>query len=102
MRLLSWFRWQQEALIVNVSIKPAAKVTQVLGVHDQHLKIALKAPPIEGKANEALIAFLAELFGTPKSAVTILKGLTNKKKQVKICRPKNREVLNEGGTGDTK
>lgn len=71
-----------------IRVQPGAKRTSILGVYDDgsqlQLKIALKAPPIDGRANEALIAYLAEIFALPRSAVTIAHGLTGKSKLVML------------------
>lgn len=70
---------------VAVQIQPNAKKTEVIGVLDDALKIKLHAQPIEGKANEALVKFLAGALKVPKSAVTITHGLTNKRKLVEVA-----------------
>jgi uncharacterized protein (TIGR00251 family) len=67
-----------------VQITPNAKKTEVVGVLDDALKLKLQAQPIEGKANEALVRFLAGALSVPRSAVTITHGLSNKRKLVDI------------------
>ena len=67
-----------------VQITPNAKKTAVVGVLDAALKLKLQAQPIEGKANEALVKFLAKALGVPRSAVAITHGLTNKRKLVEV------------------
>lgn len=69
---------------IAVQITPNAKKTEVIGVLDDALKLKLAAQPIEGKANEALIKFLAGALKVPKSAVTITHGQTNKRKLVEV------------------
>jgi uncharacterized protein (TIGR00251 family) len=68
-----------------VQITPNAKKTEVIGVLDDALKLKLQAQPIEGKANEALIKFLAKALGVPRGAVTITHGQTNKKKLIVVA-----------------
>jgi uncharacterized protein len=68
-----------------VQITPNAKKTEIIGVLDDALKLRLQAQPIEGKANEALIRFLAQQLDVPRSAVTITHGLTSKKKLVEVA-----------------
>lgn len=70
-----------------VQITPNAKKTEVIGVLDDALKLKLQAQPIEGKANEALVKFLAAALAVPKGAVTITHGHTNKRKLVEISSP---------------
>jgi uncharacterized protein (TIGR00251 family) len=67
-----------------VQITPNAKKTEVVGVLDEALKLKLQAQPIEGKANEALVKFLAGALSVPKGAVTITHGLTNKRKLIEV------------------
>jgi uncharacterized protein (TIGR00251 family) len=67
-----------------VRITPNAKKTEVAGVQGDALKLKLQAQPIEGKANEALIKYLAKVLSVPKNAVTITHGHTNKKKLVEV------------------
>lgn len=67
-----------------VQITPNAKKTEVIGVQDGALKLKLQAQPIEGKANEALIKFLAKALDLPRSALTITHGLTSKKKLIAV------------------
>jgi uncharacterized protein (TIGR00251 family) len=67
-----------------VQITPNAKKTEVIGVLDDALKLKLQAQPIEGKANEALIKYLAAALSVPRSAVTITHGLTNKRKLIEV------------------
>jgi uncharacterized protein len=69
---------------IAVQISPNAKKTEVVGVLDDALKLKLQAQPIEGKANEALVNYLAKVLSVPNSAVTITHGHTNKRKLVEV------------------
>lgn len=68
-----------------VQIQANAKKTEVIGVLDDALKIKLAAQPIEGKANEALVKWLAGALGVSRSAVTLTHGQTNKKKLLEVA-----------------
>jgi len=68
-----------------VQITPNAKKTEVIGVLDDALKLKLQAQPIEGKANEALVKFLAGVLSVPKGAVVITHGLTGKRKLIEVA-----------------
>ena len=70
-----------------MQITPNAKKTEVIGVLDEALKLKLQAQPIEGKANEALVRYLAETLCVPRSAVTITHGHTSKRKLVEVKSP---------------
>lgn len=65
-----------EGVTLAVRAQPGAKRTAITGIYGEgataQLKIAVHAPPLEGRANQALIAFLAETFGLPRSAVTLI------------------------------
>ena len=70
---------------IVVYCQPGAKQTQCVGLHDGKPKIQLKAPPVDGAANKALIAFLAERCGVPKSTVTIELGASGRTKRVEVA-----------------
>lgn len=70
---------------IVVYCQPGAKQTQLVGLHDGKPKIQLKAPPVDGAANKALIAFLADLCKVPKSAVTIELGTSGRTKRVEVA-----------------
>jgi uncharacterized protein len=61
-----------------VRVHPGARKNSVTGVHADAVKIALTAPPVDGKANEALIAFLADTLRLPRARVALVSGLTNR------------------------
>ena len=64
--------------------QPGARQTQLAGTHDGKPKIQLKAPPVDGEANKALIAFLSKLCGVPKSAISIEMGASGRTKRVDV------------------
>ena len=73
-----------EGIIVSVRVQPRASQDEIAGVNDSALKIRLRAPALEDRANEALCEFLAQLLKTPKSAVRILSGHRSRNKRVEI------------------
>ena len=70
--------------ILAVYVQPGAAKTQLVGRHGDAYKIRLHAPPVDGKANECLIGFVADLCDVPKRAVTILSGHMARHKRVRI------------------
>jgi uncharacterized protein len=70
---------------IVVYCQPGAKQTQCVGLHDGKPKIQLKAPPVDGAANKALIAFLSQVCGVPKSAITIELGTSGRTKRVEVA-----------------
>ncbi|PIW60868.1 DUF167 family protein YggU [Shewanella sp. CG12_big_fil_rev_8_21_14_0_65_47_15] len=79
---------QQGDLLLNLYIQPKASRDQIVGLHGDELKVAITAPPIDGKANAHLSKYLAKAFKVPKSDVQILKGELGRHKQVRIIAPK--------------
>jgi uncharacterized protein (TIGR00251 family) len=73
------------ALILALHVRPGAKRTGFVGLHGEAAKIRLAAPPVDGKANAALCAFLAEICGAPKSAVSLVNGEASRAKRVRIA-----------------
>jgi uncharacterized protein (TIGR00251 family) len=67
-----------------VKVQPRARKNAIMGVVGDALKLALTAPPIEGRANQAVIEFFVELFEIPRVSVTIASGATNRNKVVRI------------------
>ena len=80
-----WLQDHGTHCCLTLHIQPGAKKTEICGEHGDALKIRLAAPPVDGKANTALLAFLAKHLGLPKSAVTLKSGDTNRHKRVEIC-----------------
>jgi uncharacterized protein len=75
-----------------VKVHPRARKNAVTGTVGDALKIALTAPPVEGKANQAVIGFFADLFQIPRSSVTIASGATSRNKVVRIAGITNQAV----------
>jgi uncharacterized protein (TIGR00251 family) len=69
---------------LRVRVQPRASRSEIAGVHGDELRIRLQAPPVDGAANEALVRFLAEALGAPRSAVEIVSGLASRSKTVVI------------------
>lgn len=69
---------------LEVKVQPRASRDAVLGRQGDVLRIALRAPPVDGEANEALVAFLAERLGVPKRAIEIVRGATGRRKVLRI------------------
>ena len=68
-----------------VRVQPRAKRNAVIGEVGEAVKIALTAPPVEGRANDACVEFLAELFGVARTAVSIISGATSRNKVVRVA-----------------
>lgn len=71
-------------MLIKFHIVPGAKRNEIVGKHGDAIKIKLKAPPVDGKANEALIDFLSETLQIQKSKIEIVRGETSRQKFVSI------------------
>jgi uncharacterized protein (TIGR00251 family) len=71
-------------IIINIRLIPRASANKITGILDNAIKIRLQAPPVDGKANKALIKFLSKLFKIPASHITLISGETNRNKRILI------------------
>lgn len=81
-----------EACLLEVSVSPNARRTRAEGLHDGALRVKLAAPPVDGKANEALLAWLAAEFGLPRRGVRLLRGETSRRKQIELAAASEQDV----------
>jgi len=73
-----------EGVTFAVKVHPRARKDAVTGVVGDALKLSLTAPPVEGRANQALVEFFAEFFEIPRASVTIASGATGRKKVIRV------------------
>ena len=71
-------------MILTVKVKPASRVNKFEKDSAGNWVLRIIAPPVNGKANKAIIEFFAELFSVPKSSVEIISGLTGRVKRIRI------------------
>ena len=69
-------------MILELHVQPGASRSEFAGEHGGRIKVRLAAPPVEGKANEALVEFLAAYFNVPRRNVRIAAGLKSRRKRV--------------------
>jgi uncharacterized protein len=81
--------------IIGVRLKPGAKREKIVSVDEREICMAVAAPPVDGKANEALIKFLARVLDAPKSSIAILRGRTSRIKLVEITGMTKEEALSK-------
>lgn len=79
-----WYRRSGDVITLTLHVQPGAKRSEVAGLHGGALKIRLAAPPIEGRANEALLKFIAERFDIPMRQVELKQGGQSRHKVVVI------------------
>lgn len=83
-----WYSWSGKDLFIHVLIQARAKQDGPGKIHNNRLKIQIKAPPIAGRANRYLTGYLADEFKISKSGIEIIKGHLSKNKMIKIRDPK--------------
>ena len=83
----SWVRKTARGWLIRVHAQPGAKRSELAGLHGDALKIRIASPPVDGRANEALIAFLAKACAVPRAAVTLEQGATSRQKTFCIVAP---------------
>jgi uncharacterized protein (TIGR00251 family) len=76
-----------------VKVHPRAKKNAITGAVGDALKLALTAPPVDGKANEACVEFFAKLLQVPRSSVTIAAGHTSRNKEIRVAGLSAEEVI---------
>jgi uncharacterized protein (TIGR00251 family) len=78
------FREANGAVTFAVKVVPRASKNEIAGIQGDSIKVRLTAPPVKGKANSALIKFLAEKFGVSRAQIEIVSGETSKRKIVQL------------------
>ena len=69
---------------IGIYVQPRASKTEISGMHDGMLRIRLAAPPVDGAANAALVAFIAARLDIAKSKVRVISGLASRRKVVRV------------------
>jgi len=82
---VSWIRQVEDGWLLALHVQPGAKSSGVSGLHGEALKIRIASPAVDGRANEALIAFIAGQLGVPKKSVAVVKGGTSRQKTVLVA-----------------
>ncbi len=82
----------QDQTNITVQVQPSARRNGVLGFEDGVLKVKIAAPPVKGRANKELIAFLSQLLKVSKGSITLEKGATSRRKVIGISGLSQAEV----------
>ena len=83
----SFFAWDGNVLVVNILGKPSASKDAIGKPHGTQLKVSVTAKPLNGKATDHMLRFLAPLFGVSVSAIEVVFGQENVNKQLRITAP---------------
>jgi uncharacterized protein (TIGR00251 family) len=84
----SWYRWDDDDLELSLRVKPRAPKDAFIGAEGDHYRVAIKAPPVEGKGNAALRKFIANAFGVAPSKVSVVSGEQSRYKRLRITAPR--------------
>ena len=82
--MASWYRRQDDVITLTLHVQPGAKRSEIAGLHGDALKIRLAAPPIEGRANDALLRYIADTFAVPLRNVELRQGSQSRHKVVAV------------------
>lgn len=77
-----------EGIRLRILLQPKASKDAFVGLHDDELKVAITAPPVDGAANAHLLKYLSKAFKVPKSSIILEKGELNRHKQIFVPAPK--------------
>ncbi len=80
-----WARRTADGWTLAIHVQPGAKRSAVTGLHGERLKVRIAAPALEGRANDALVAFVAETLGIAKSRVAVAKGAQSREKLLVVA-----------------
>ncbi len=79
-----WCRRDGDGWLLSIRVQPNASVSEVAGEYGDQLRVRLAAPPVDGRANEALVTFLARALDVPKASVSVVRGQSGRSKAVKV------------------
>lgn len=82
--MADWYRYRDDVITLTLHVQPGAKRSEIVGLHGDALKIKLAAPPIEGRANEALLKFISDLLDIPLRNLELIHGAQSRNKVLSI------------------
>jgi uncharacterized protein (TIGR00251 family) len=85
-----WAKRTADGWALALHVQPGAKRSGIAGLHGERLKLRIAAPALDGRANEALVAFVAERLGVPRARVAVARGERSRDKLVAVagdCEP---------------
>jgi len=85
---MSFYQWQNKNLLLKLHVQPRAKENSITGIHGDRLKLKIKSPPVDGKANKEIVSYLAKEFNVTKSSVELIGGQLHRDKKFLIKEPK--------------
>ena len=84
---MTCYKWDKAYLNINIRVQTCASRNELVSIQNEQLKIRITAPPVDGKANQQLIKFLAKTFGTKRRNILLLNGEASRNKRFQIQLP---------------
>jgi uncharacterized protein len=85
---MAFYQWQDKDLLLKLHVQTRAKENSITGIHGDMLKLKIKSPPVDNKANQEIISYLANEFAVHKADVSLISGQTHRDKRFLIKSPK--------------
>jgi uncharacterized protein len=82
-----WLRQSDAGVSLSLYVQPGARRTAIVGLHGERLKIAVASPPVDGRANDALLEFLARRLKLRRTALTLASGANSREKRISVAAP---------------
>lgn len=73
-----------EGTLADILVSPRASRSRIVGLHDERVKVQIAAPPVDGEANEEVVAFFSRALGLPRAQVVLQSGSTGKRKRLLV------------------
>ncbi len=89
----SWIKELSEGLLISINVQPRSSKTEIIGMHQNSLKIKLTSPPVEGAANSLLIKFISKELGIAKSKIVLKSGKKSRSKRLILNGCSKEEVI---------
>ena len=84
---MAWYCWKGTILFLELRIQPRARQNEIAGIMGDRLRVRVKSPPVDGKANQCLAEFLGAQFGVSASKVELISGGHRRDKRIAIHAP---------------
>lgn len=98
--LPAWLAERADGSVICLHVQPGARSAGVVGTHGDALKVRIDSPPVDGKANAALVAYLSSVIGVPRSAITLLSGESGRRKRLLVAGVEAARVIRCLGCAD--
>jgi uncharacterized protein len=82
--MADWLKARGENILISVRVQPGASKNSVTGIKEDTLNIKLCSPPVDGRANDSLISFVAKSLDVSRSSIQIIQGTKNRKKLLEV------------------